>query len=392
MAAAHPPAKQCRPAATGLAGQRESGQEAPGLAKGQKMADRQIRVEEALAFVVLAVIAAGCFLVLRPFLSAILWAMIFCAATWRPFQWLAGRIGNSQAALLLTISTALLTLVPLGLLTARGAGEFSALQEQVEQLRAQGLPALPGWITGIPLIGGPLGETYDRISTDLGGVASMLRPYAGDLAGAGLAIVLGFANGLLELLLALLVAFFFFRDGEQLGAAVRRGVQRLTPRGESLLQVATGTVRSVVLGIVGTAIVQGVLAAIGIAIAGVPGPVLLGFLTALGSPFPVLPVLPWLGGVIFLFIQGDNAWAIFLALWGVLGVSSADNFVRPWLISLGSPLPILLILLGVLGGVVAFGFLGLFLGPTLLAVGHALISEWVEAQRQQPPRPPTESV
>lgn len=342
---------------------------------------RDLRLEQAVALVALAIIAAGCFMVMRPFLSATLWALIFAAALWRPFGWLAARLGRTRAALLLTLGTGLVTMVPLGLLAARGAGELSALSTQVEQLRDQGVPAVPGWVAGLPLVGQWVIDWWHRITSDLGTLGAVVRPYVGDLAEAGLAIVLGFANGLLELLAALLIAFFLFRDGTELAAALARGIRRLTPRGDALIGVAVGTVRSVVLGIIGTALCQGVMAAIGLAIAGVPGPVLLGFLTTLGSPFPVLPILPWLGGVIWLLYEGDTGWAIFLALWGVLGVSSADNFVRPWLISLGSPLPMLLILLGVLGGVIAFGFLGLFLGPTLLALGHALIQEWVTVER-----------
>jgi predicted PurR-regulated permease PerM len=347
------------------------------------MADRGLRLEQTVALAGLAVVAAGCFLVMRPFLSATLWALIFAAALWRPFGFLAARTGRSRAALLLTLGTALLTLVPLGLLAARGAGELDQLRVLAEQLRDRGLPTAPGWVADIPLVGGAITEWWGRIGADLNTLSTAIRPYAGDLAQAGLSIVMGFANGLLELLAALLIAFFLFRDGDEMAAALARGIRRLTPRGDALIAVAAGTVRSVVLGIVGTALCQGVLASIGLAIAGVPGPVLLGFLTALGSPFPVLPILPWLGGVIWLLTQGATGWAIFLALWGVLGVSSADNFVRPWLISLGSPLPMLLILLGVLGGVIAFGFLGLFLGPTLLAVGYALIQEWVEVERAE---------
>jgi predicted PurR-regulated permease PerM len=344
------------------------------------MADRSLRLEGALALLGLAIIAAGCVLVLRPFAGAMLWAVVFVAATWRPYQWLAARVGRGRAATLVTLGTALLTLVPMGFLAARGAADLGALREVANNLRAQGLPEAPGWLASLPF-GGNLTNWWGAVRTDLGALVALLRPYLDDAASLAFAVVLGFANGLLELLLALMVAWFLFRDGETLAAVVEESIGRLTPRAEHFLTVAGGTVRSVVLGIVGTALCQGVLAGIGLAIAGVPGPVLLGFLTMLGSPFPVLPVLPWLGGTLWLLYQGDQAWAIFMAVWGVAAVSSADNFVRPWLISLGSPLPMLLILLGVLGGVVAFGFLGLFLGPTLLALGHALILEWVRGTR-----------
>lgn len=347
------------------------------------MADRPLRLEGTLALVGLAVIAIGCLLVLRPFAGAMLWAAIFVAATWRPYTWLADRTGRGHAATLVTVGTALLTLVPMGFLAARGATELGALQGVVGSLREQGLPVAPAWLEGLPLAGGWLAAWWNFMREDLDALFGLMRPYAGDAASLLLAVVLGFANGLLELLLALMVAWFLFRDGDTLAAVMAEAIRRLTPRAEQLLSVASGTVRSVVLGIVGTALCQGVLAAIGLAIAGVPGPVLLGFLTALGSPFPVLPVLPWLGGTLWLLYQGDQGWAIFMAIWGVGAVSSADNFVRPWLISLGSPLPLLLVLLGVLGGVIAFGFLGLFLGPTLLALGHALILEWVRGTRAE---------
>jgi predicted PurR-regulated permease PerM len=348
-----------------------------------RMADRPLRLEGALALLGLAIIAGGCFLVLRPFAGAMLWAVVFVAATWRPYQWLAQRVGRGRAAMLVTLGTALLTLVPMVFLTVRGAAELGALRDVAEVVREHGLPEAPAWLAGVPLVGESLSDWWGGMRSDLGGLVALLRPYLDDAASLAFSVVLGFANGLLELILALVVAYFLFRDGETLAAVVAESIGRLTPQAGHFMMVAGGTVRSVVLGIVGTALCQGVLAGIGLAIAGVPGPVLLGFLTMLGSPFPVLPVLPWLGGTLWLLYEGDQGWAIFMAIWGLAAVSSADNFVRPWLISLGSPLPMLLILLGVLGGVIAFGFLGLFLGPTVLALGHALVLEWVRGTRAE---------
>ena len=134
--------------------------------------------------------------------------------------------------------------------------------------------------------------------------------------------------------------------------------------------------RGVVLGILGTALVQGVLAGIGFWIAGIQAAPLLGFVTFLLSPVPIGPPLVWVPAGLWLINSGETGWGVFVLLWGVLVVSTIDNVIKPLIISRGSDLPFVMVLLGVLGGVVAFGFIGVFLGPVLLAVGYALLQEW----------------
>jgi predicted PurR-regulated permease PerM len=145
--------------------------------------------------------------------------------------------------------------------------------------------------------------------------------------------------------------------------------------------VAGNTVRGVVYGILGTAIVQGVIAGIGFLIAGIPGAMLLGMLTFFLSVVPMGPPLVWIPCTIWLFSQGRTGMGIFMIVWGI-GVSSIDNVVKPWLISQGSAMPFVLIFFGVLGGALAFGFIGVFLGPTLLAVAYRLIEEWSRTSRE----------
>ena len=191
--------------------------------------------------------------------------------------------------------------------------------------------------------------------------------------------------GLLQLGLAVLIAFFLYRDGE--AAAVK--IERITSRiggthGRHLLNVAGSTVISVVYGILGTALVQGVVAGIGFFIAGVPGATLLGLATFFLSAVPVGPPMIWIPATIWLLVQGSTGWAIFLGLWGLLVVSMVDNVLKPMIISHGSHLPFMLVLLGVLGGAAAFGFVGIFLGPTLLAVGYRIVNEWVDAEAKKP--------
>jgi predicted PurR-regulated permease PerM len=192
---------------------------------------------------------------------------------------------------------------------------------------------------------------------------------------AGLAI----GRGMMEVILSVFLAFFLLRDGDRLAVRLTAGVRRIAgERGQHLVEVAGNTVRGVVYGILGTALVQGVMAGVGFLIAGVPGAMLLGMLTFFLSVVPVGPPLLWIPAALWQFSQGRTGWGIFLIIWGV-GVSSVDNVVKPWLISQGSAMPFILIFIGVLGGALAFGFIGVFLGPTLLAVVYRVVEEWSPA-------------
>jgi predicted PurR-regulated permease PerM len=152
--------------------------------------------------------------------------------------------------------------------------------------------------------------------------------------------------------------------------------------------VAGGTIRSVVYGILGTAFAQSILAAIGMWIAGVPGALLWAMLTFFLSVIPVGPPLVWGTATLWLLSQGSIGWAVFMGLWGFFGISGIDNIVKPYLISRGSHLPFILTLVGVLGGALAFGFIGVFLGPLLLALGYRLLQEWVSTEPAPPARLP----
>jgi predicted PurR-regulated permease PerM len=149
---------------------------------------------------------------------------------------------------------------------------------------------------------------------------------------------------------------------------------------ENMLVIIDNTVRGVTYGLLGTALAQGFVATIGFAIAGVPAVMLLGVATFLLSLIPIGPPLIWGGAAIWLFNQGDTGWGIFMLLWGFFLISSVDNIIKPLLISRGSSLPFLLVMLGVMGGVLAFGFVGIFIGPTLLAVGFSLVRKWTSTE------------
>jgi predicted PurR-regulated permease PerM len=201
----------------------------------------------------------------------------------------------------------------------------------------------------------------------------MIEPARHYLLAAG--IMLG--TGVAQMSLAAFVSFFFYRDGSSLLRVIAVVMRRVAGDGaEQVEEIVSQTVRGVMYGLLGTALAQALVAALGFAIAGVPAVPLLAALVFVASMAPIGPPVVWGGAALWLFSQGRTGWGIFMIVWGVLVISSVDNVVRPLLISRGSSLPFLLTLLGVLGGVLAFGFVGIFIGPTLLAVGYSLMSDW----------------
>jgi predicted PurR-regulated permease PerM len=337
---------------------------------------RAARLIGPLALVGLGV---GCFLVLRPFLSSLLWAAILVFATWPAFRLLRERTGlppGWAAGVMVTLEFLLIGL-PLVFAAPTQREDVEGLRAAVERLLTQGMPGMGQWLGGIPLVGGFLRARWEGLDLGLSGLAELLRPYAGAAAQALLSVLLAILSGIAELLLAIFLAFFLYRDGPAIAARAERAMERLAgERARRLMQLIGDVTRGVVYGLLGTAVVQGAMTTLGLWIAGVPQPVLLGVIAGVISILPVGAPLVWAPAALWLFSQGQLGWAIFMALYGFFGISSVDNFIRPWMISRGADLPLLLTLLGALGGVFAFGFLGLFLGPVLLAVGFTLLTDW----------------
>ena len=189
-----------------------------------------------------------------------------------------------------------------------------------------------------------------------------------------------FGQGLFQLVLVIFFAFFILRDADTYTAALRTASHKLAGNlGDRMFRLVNGTITGVMAGIVGTAAAQALVAMIGFIIAGVPGIIILTVATFFFSMVPVIgATLIWGGAAVWLYETGQTGWAIFMVLWGMFGISSVDNFLKPFLISRTSSLPLLLIVVGVFCGVLVFGFIGLFLGPTLLALGQVLIREWLD--------------
>jgi predicted PurR-regulated permease PerM len=349
----------------------------------------QKAIERGAGIALIAALFLGCILVLRPFISALLWAAILCLATWPIYETLARRLGGRRtlAAFLMTLILLLVLFLPFVLV---GFSYADNIRDAIQWInRFSGDTAFdtpPEWLANIPYLGHKVSEHWGEFSANSERIWKSLRPWLNKAGGWVLQHSLGFAQGLFMMGISLLVVFFFYRDGQKVVDRIRRGFgQLIGETGQHLLDVAAKTVRSVVYGMLGTGLAQAAMAWIGFVIAGVPGAPLLSLLTFFFSILPFGPPILWGGAAIWLFNHGEMGWGIFMIVYGILGISSIDNVVKPYLISRGSRLPFALMLLGVLGGILTFGFIGVFIGPTLLAVGNRLLLEfrWGQKERQE---------
>ena len=334
-----------------------------------------------------ALIVVGAIWVLAPFLAALLFAAILCLTTWPLFARIEDRLKGrtTLAALLMTLLLALAVLLPMSYLAATAADAVSQLLAILRPWFESGDHAPPEWLAGLPWVGEHLDAYWRKLAASQEEIAQLGKQLFEPtrkllLAAAGL-----IGQGLLELTLVVFIAFFFYRDGHALARRLANLADKIGGElGGRMLQLTRSTVMGVMIGIVGTAAAQGLVALIGFLIAGVPAALLLGAATFFLSMVPVGPPLIWGGAAWWLYDQGQTGWAIFMAIYGLTVISSVDNFVKPVLISRSASLPILLIALGVFGGVLAFGFVGIFLGPVILALALTLAEGWSEPAKMAP--------
>ena len=345
-----------------------------------------IRIEHLTRIAAVTLLIVGCLLVLQPFVTALLCAAIVCFSTWPCYDWLLHRLNgrSTLAALAMTLILILFMVLPVALLALTLADTATPAIDWLRETLANGLPQPPDWVKGLPVVGDGIDAGWRELAASKAKLAEAVKKIAPPVQQGLIKSGLVLGEGVIQLSLAAFIAFFLYRDGETLVAAARAAMRRLAGElAPDLLVTVGGTVQGVVYGLVGTAIAQGLVAVIGFLIAGVPGALLLGFLTFLFSMVPIGPPLIWGGAAAWLFYQDQHGWALFMLVYGFVVISGIDNVIKPLLISRGSSLPFALVFLGVMGGVVAFGFVGLFIGPTLLAVGLTVLDQWLKPYLQQ---------
>jgi len=343
-----------------------------------------------LVQILLMALLGACLWVLAPFVSVLFWAALLAFASWPLMRLLTRWFDDSKnvAAGVLTLGWMVLVAVPLVWLGFNVADYISATNTLIRDLQVDGLPPPPPWLIQLPF-GDRLVEGWNTLDEQGTAFLVSIRPYLIQVGNWLLVHSARIGSGMLEVALSLILVFFFYRDGPRLAAFVRSLLHRLigAERADHYLELVAGTVQRVVNGILGTAVAQGVIAFIGFVIAGIPGALLLGLLTFALSLIPMGPPLIWIPASAWLAWQGEYGYSIFLGIWGFFVISGVDNILKPYLISRGGNLPLVVVLLGVFGGILAFGFMGLFLGPTLLAVAYSLVNDWIKKEelKIQPP-------
>jgi predicted PurR-regulated permease PerM len=337
------------------------------------------RVVLAVLFIV-ALIGSSIW-ILRPFLGAIVWAATIVVATWSLMIGLQTWLWGKRALAVTVMTLFLLCILVLPLTFAIGAivSNVDDVVEWVKSLGSFRTPSAPQWVADLPFIGTKAVELWERVAAaGINEVAMRAAPYAGIFIGWFVAQLGNIGVLLAQFLLTVIIAAVMYANGELVTQRLVRFGRRLAGAGgENAVHLAGQTIRGVALGVVVTALAQTIFAGLGLVIAGVP---FAGVLTAamLLLSIAQIGVIPVLGCAIgWLYWSGDSAWGTFLLVWTIVA-ATMDNFLRPILIRKGADLPLLLIFAGVVGGLLAFGLIGIFVGPVVLAVADALLTAWID--------------
>lgn len=321
--------------------------------------------------------------IVRPFLTAFIWAAMMVIATWPVLLWLQARLKNSRSAAVVVMLVLILMVVVvpflLAVLTIIDRGDD--IGRWIKALADLKLPPPPGWIENIPLVGKSLADRWEHFVTlSHQEIVTQLAPVARKAALWFMAQAGGFAIIIVQFFLMVIISAVLYTRGEVMSAGVRRFARRLAGKdGDEAAILAAKAVRGVALGVVVTAVIQSSIGGIGLIVTGIPAPALLMaamFVLCLAQLGPALVMLP---AVIWLYSTHGALWGTCLLVFTVVA-QLIDNVIRPVLIRKGVDLSLFLIIPGVIGGLVAFGVVGLFIGPVVLAVTYTLLKVWVRQE------------
>jgi len=318
--------------------------------------------------------------ILSPFLGPAIWATTLVVSTWPLMTSVQARLWGrrSLAITLMTIVIFCVFIVPLGLAINAIVTHSEQIADWAKSLAMFKIPPTPAWLPKIPLIGHKAVEIWERIAASgVEGFLVMAAPYAGGVTRWFVAQIGGFGVLVGQFLLTVVFAVILYANGEQAAQGVRNFGRRLAgPRGEHSVRLAGQATRGVALGVVLTALSQTAVGGIGLAVCGIPFAAVLTaamFMLAIAQIGAILVMIPC---VVWLYWSGSTGWGTVLLVW-TLVVGIMDNIMRPILIKRGANLSLLLVFSGVVGGLIAFGLIGIFVGPVVLAVAQALLRSWM---------------
>jgi predicted PurR-regulated permease PerM len=336
----------------------------------------------------IGMLIAATFWVVRPFLASFMWATIIVIATWPLLRALQARLWGKRglAVAVMTLVLLLALIVPLSLAVATIVGSADEIVIRARSLATFTVPPPPDWLGSIPLIGSKLVEYWQKAAAlRIMEVLAWLAPYTQKLLGwfAGQAGSVGMM--ILQFLLTVLISVILYAKGDTAASGIRSFAHRLGgERSEEAVVLAAKAVRGVALGVGLTAIIQSVLGGIGLTLTGVPAASVLTAVMLMLCVAQVGPGLVLIPSIVFLYWKGEIFWGTVLLIWSV-PVLTLDNILRPYLIKKGVELSMLLIFAGVIGGLIAFGIVGLFIGPVVLAVSYTLLKAWVSGDEREEP-------
>jgi predicted PurR-regulated permease PerM len=332
-----------------------------------------------LLVLVIGLLLLGSFWTLLPFLGALIWAVTIAVATWPVLKLVEQKTGRRSIAVVIMTTLVLLAfVVPLALAVAALVEAASRSPAVVQDFTVRGIGQPPEWLANVPVVGERVTLRWKELAEGRSdALVEFVRPYASTAAAWAISVTGGIGRLMVQLLLILALTAILFAQGESAARGALAFGRRIgDERGERTMRLAGQAIRSVALGVIVTAFVQAALAGIGLWITGVPHA---GMLTAimfvlgiaqLGPTLVLLPAIAWL------YWTGNAGWGTTLLVWSV-PVVTLDNVLRPILIRRGVQLPMLLIVAGVIGGLISFGVMGLFIGPVILAATYTLAKEWI---------------
>ena len=341
-----------------------------------------------LAVLILGGLIASTVWILGPFLPSTIWGITLVIATWPILQRVQAALGGRRgpAALVMTLLLLAIVVLPFGSAVStivKNSGQIQSIATAVTSFQ---IPPTPPWVSNLPVIGDPITEAWDHVAS--AGANTLIveaGPYIGQVTKYFVSAVGGLGVFFVQLLLTIVVASILYSNGDRAAAMARRFGHRLAgERGEQVVLLAGQAIRGVALGVVVTALVQSLLGGIALAMAGIPFAAILTAVMFMMCIVQLGPALVLLPAVVWLYYTGPLSWAIFLLV-SSLVVISLDNVLRPLLIRRGAHLPMLLILVGVIGGLMAFGLIGVFVGPAMLAVTWTLLLAWLAEDEPSPP-------